>query len=138
MHAIFLVSAEDKAAHDVFRQFRSSFETRGARFDHLVIFGQHGVSSTVKGLLPGFGLHTGSIPALVLFPERSAATGYVLPLPRGREGDDSRWLDLLVRVEEVADNGEDLDSASFAGLSAHQLDKGSLIALVHGLLRSST
>ena len=46
VYAVFLVTSSDSAAHDIFRRFRSSFEAHGAGFDHLVIFGQHGVSST--------------------------------------------------------------------------------------------
>ena len=50
VHALFLVSDESKAAHDVFRKFRNRFGSAGAQFHHLAIFGMHGVSSTVRGL----------------------------------------------------------------------------------------
>ena len=35
VHALFLVSDESKAAHDVFRKFRDRFESAGAQFHHL-------------------------------------------------------------------------------------------------------
>jgi hypothetical protein len=65
--AIFLVSERDRAAHGIFRRFRSSFEALGAAFHHLVIFGQHGASSTVRGLSKELGLDPESLPSLVLY-----------------------------------------------------------------------
>ena len=50
VYAVFLVSEKDTTAHDIFRAFRTSFEERRAGFAHLVIFGQHGVSATVRDL----------------------------------------------------------------------------------------
>ncbi len=142
VHAIFLVSAEDRAAHDVFRKFRSSFEAHAAQFHHLVIFGQHGVSATVKGLLPEFGLHIGSLPVLVLLSKKpSATTVCVLPLPggRGRESqslEGRRWMDVLAGVEKAAERGEEApDVASLPGLTIYQLGNRSLVDLVGGVLK---
>ena len=103
--AIFLVSEADTAAHDVFRAFRASFEERKAGFAHLVIFGQHGVSTTVRALQGNLGLAEDGLPTLVLFgggaddgPEfvRLPATARV-----DEDGDD--WQAALARAEGVMD-----------------------------------
>ena len=65
--AIFLVGGEDRAAHDVFRAFRASFEESNLGFAHLVIFGQHGVSETAIALRQEFGVEAETSPLLVLF-----------------------------------------------------------------------
>ncbi len=65
--AIFLVSEVDRAAHDVFRSFRSSFEEHQLGFEHLVIFGQHGVSATARHVRDKFGLQSDGGPSVVLF-----------------------------------------------------------------------
>ena len=84
--AIFLVSGEDKAAHDVFRAFRTSFEERTLGFAHLVIFGQHGLSETARRLQSKFGLEAGAEPSLVLFSDDSGQH-QIVSLPTGEEGD---------------------------------------------------
>ena len=138
-HALMLVSAGDRAAHDVFRHFRSSFEARGAGFCHLVIFGQHGVSTTVRGLLPEFGLDAASVPLLVLFAGPSAATVYAVPLPGGEEESDSRWREVLAKVELAADmGGGDLDLASLPEATGHPLGNASLVGLVGKALKGLT
>jgi hypothetical protein len=107
--AVFLVSEVDRTAHDIFRAFRSSFEQRDAGFGNLVIFGQHGVSSTVRMLLSRLGLPPGSMPLLLLLPSAGGRSLYLLPLPAGsasRTGIQrlpDTPLDLLARVEEFAD-----------------------------------
>ena len=82
-YAVFLVSHEDRAAHDVFRAFRSSFEARGAGFEHLVIFGQHGVSSALLRLLSQFGLADEDVPTLALFSNPEAAAVHTVALSPG-------------------------------------------------------
>ena len=140
VHAMFLVSDRDMAAHNIFRQFRSSFDVRSAQFHHLVIFGQHGVSSAIRELLPKLGLNARSLPVLVMFDESSANRVYVLPLPNGRRrDDDGHWMDLLAKVEEVADKGENiLDLASLSGLTGRQIESNSIVGLVGGALQSLT
>ena len=81
--AIFLVSESDKTAHDIFRAFRSSFESRNAGFAHLVIFGQHGVSDTVHRLLAELNLPPDSRPTLALFTGSAEAPATIIPLPVG-------------------------------------------------------
>ena len=109
--AVFLVSGEDRVAHDIFRTFRSSFEGRNLGFAHLVIFGQHGVSETARRLRSHFGLEAESGPGLVLVSGDGSQTQVVL-LPGG-ENDDSRrasapeWraaLDQATRQIDARDN----------------------------------
>ncbi len=83
VHAVFLVSEEDRAAHDIFRAFRSRFEELGAGFQHLVIFGQHGVSQAEKTLLARLGLAADSIPSLVLLTASDPPLVFTLPLAAG-------------------------------------------------------
>ena len=64
---MFLGRPEDRHAHDVFREFRSSFENLGAPFEHLVIFGQHGVSGTALFLLGKLGHTLESLPMVAPF-----------------------------------------------------------------------
>jgi hypothetical protein len=80
VYAVFLVSEADRPAHEIFREFRARCEAWSAEFEHLVIFGQHGVSSTVRGLLNGFGLTLESVPVLVLFSSPLDYQAYALPL----------------------------------------------------------
>ena len=142
-HAIFLVSANDTVAHAVFRDYRFSFEAHGAAFRHLVIFGQHGISSTARRLLAEFGLPPGATPTLVLYPESSASNAYVLPLPSG-DGDDNNhdrlWSEVLSRIEGASEadegslNPEDLETLT--GLTKCRVTRGSLTELVSGVLAS--
>ena len=53
--AAFLVTGENREAHDIFRRYRSKFEELAAGFSSLVIFGQHGTSTTMTTMLPNWG-----------------------------------------------------------------------------------
>ena len=105
IYALFLVSAEDRAAHDVFRAFRSRFEELGAGFQHLVIFGQHGVSQAELTLLARLGLAEDNLPSLVLLTASDPPLFYTIPLVSGdvktEENDphDAPWRQVLARVE---------------------------------------
>jgi hypothetical protein len=143
VYAIFLVSADDRAAHDVFRKFRSSFEARRAGFEHLVIFGQHGISSTVLSLLDEFGLPQDAIPILALLSQSEAATVYTLPLPTGDadnipQGKSAEpWQEALSQVESAVERGDQfIDLASLPGVARRQLDDGLLDKLAGKLLNS--
>ena len=135
-HVMFLVSAGDHAAHDIFRRFRSNFESRAAPFHNLVIFGQHGVSSTVRGMLAQLGLHPGSTPALILFEGASATTVYVLPLAAGIGNDDGQvWEGILAKVEEASDTAKyRLDLSIIPGVTAHPIGERLLLDLVAEVL----
>jgi hypothetical protein len=109
-YAVFLVSREDRAAHDVFRAFRSSFEARGAGFEHLVIFGQHGVSSTLLRLLSQFGLTDEEVPMLAIFSDPQAEAVHTVALSPGEPAETTRsstppdaWQAILGQVERTAD-----------------------------------
>ncbi|MCH7620471.1 MAG: hypothetical protein IH870_01080 [Chloroflexi bacterium] len=105
LHALFLVSEVDRAAHDVFRAFRSRFEELGAGFQHLVIFGQHGVSQAEQTLLARLGLAADAIPSLVLLTASDPPLVYTLPLPSGDVGPEVKdphqapWRLVLAWVE---------------------------------------
>ena len=108
VHAVFLVSAEDRMSHDVFRRFRSSFEARNASFRHLTIFGQHGVSSAARRLLSEFGLPDDAIPTLALLLGDEGESVFTLPLPAGDSTpaldaeEDQPWQQVLAAVEAAA------------------------------------
>ena len=98
VYAIFLVSEADKEAHDIFRTFRTSFEgrfeDREAGFAHLVIFGQHGISTTLRRIQAELELPPEELPTLVLFggdtEDAEYITADVISLPRGGpDGSDS-------------------------------------------------
>ena len=147
--SLFLVASEDEDAHDVFREFRASFEARGAGFEHSVIFGQHGVSSTVEGLLARFGLSRSDLPLLALFSGPSAEVFHTLPLSGGPSvgrservvpaaaGTESGrvWQGVLGRLENAVDGGEtSLDPASLPEVTGLRLGNGPLVELVGQVL----
>lgn len=142
VYAIFLVSADDRAAHDIFRKFRSNFEARNAGFANLVIFGQHGISATAQSLLVEFGLSLDSLPALALIAQVDTSRVYTLQLPPGVSEaslDEERWgkgwQDVLNAVENATQEGNRVLSLGEAqGLNEHPLEDGSLDAIVSRLL----
>ena len=107
VYALFLVSGKDRAAHDVFRAFRSRFEELGAGFQHLVIFGQHGVSQAERTLLARLGLAAEAIPSLVLLTASDYPLVYTLPLssgdvtPEAKDPQQAPWRQVLAQVELV-------------------------------------
>ena len=82
--AIFLVGPEHRASHDIFRRYRSAFEELGGGFHNLVIFGQHGVSTTQSAFLGELGLEQGGVPVLAI-AQLSSGTDAVhcIELPKG-------------------------------------------------------
>ena len=143
-YAVFLVTPEDRYAHDVFREFRSSFEKLEADYEHLVIFGQHGVSSTVLGLLDQLGFSLESLPFLGLFSGPPASTFHSLSLRKGPGSEKSQkgavefepacddlWRALLKRLSDAAAAKElSLDLESLPGVANSPLDNGSMETLV--------
>jgi hypothetical protein len=142
VYCVFLVSPDDLASHDVFRRFRSSFEDRSAGFQHLMIFGQHGISATLQALLAEFGLTLDQVPALVLFTAPEVSTAYATALTQGAEpgkmAGHEPWQKVLNLVEAVADRGDKtVEMASVAEVNSHPLVGGSLpdvVARVHAKL----
>ena len=114
VYAIFLLSEVDTEAHAIFRAFRDSFEERNAGLAHLVIFGQHGVSTTVRALQPELSLAENMLPALVIFGGDTEDGEYItadtIALPRG--GPDNPelqqaywWADMYWSDEILAEEG---------------------------------
>lgn len=148
VYAVFLVGPEDRIAHDVFREFRSRFGDMGAGFQHLVIFGQHGVSTTVLGLMDQLRLPSDSLPMLALFHGPSAVSVHTLALAGGDSGKDAAspatpaerqrtepWRAVLDWLPTgVGEGGQTLEQASIPGLESRTLESQSLEALVSGLL----
>ncbi|MCE2404919.1 MAG: hypothetical protein J4F43_07160 [Dehalococcoidia bacterium] len=111
VHAVFLVSEADTLAHGAFRAFRSSFEARGGSFQHLVIFGQHGVSTTAATLAKELGVQGPPPPAMALLYGCQPSRAYVMALPSGGGSDSSAWTRALLAVEAWIDGGaEGLDA----------------------------
>ena len=138
VYAMFLVSERDKAAHDVFRSFRSCFEERGAGFGNLVIFGQHGVSGTVHVMLEQLGLTAAALPLLALWQGPEFPRVCHLPLPTGEAGQDSRNLpdpsDLLARIEQLASGVEDrLQTSGIPGATTASVAASDMLPWVSGL-----
>ncbi len=141
--AIFLVSPEDRASHDIFRRYRSTFEELGGGFHHLVIFGQHGISATQVAFLAELGKEQASVPLLAIVPlvEKAEAAGraYCLDLPKGeRDGelDDSQsWGAALGLVRAAASGQMPLSLDGVAGVSGSAFLRGSLAGTVDGVLR---
>ena len=138
VYAVFLVGPEDLRAHDVFREFRSSFESRDAPYENLVIFGQHGLSKTLHGLSAGLGLSEGELPLLTLISSPSAGTVYTLALERGTpveatEGDP--WRGVLRLIEAASDEGEKtLDLESIKEVTPRSIKFGALESIINRLL----
>ncbi len=137
--AIFLVGPEDREAHDVFRRYRSAFEELGGGFHHLVIFGQHGVSTTQVAFLSEVELGKESVPALVIAPMADGAQeAWCVWLPKGeRDGelDESQaWAAALEAVRPAATGKADLSLEGLPGVGACALRHGGLSAAVDGVL----
>lgn len=138
---VFLVSEQDTVSHDIFRAFRGSFETRNAGFEHVVIFGQHGVSEAERRLLGIFGLPADAIPNLALITDLDSPVAYTIPLPAGGEvdpgqaQDDQPWQQVLAEVEAAADAGVTLlVLAAIPDSVGHPLGNVSLCKMVEALL----
>ena len=111
VYALFLVSEKDKVAHELFRAFRSVFEERGAGFAHLVIFGQHGVSATVRQLQAELDLAEDVLPTLLLFggdvDDAEYITTDIVTLPQGGSKDlpmdRASWLTMMFWSDSIMD-----------------------------------
>ena len=132
--ALFLASGEDARAHDIFRVYRSAFEEMGAGFHDLVIFGQHGASSTSAALVPGLNLSGIQIPALMLITVGTPPGCHTAVLPAGAlpegESEDSRddvpWMKALERIREAVRAGTPLSLDGAPGLERRGFPAGTL------------
>ncbi len=145
VYAVFLVSPEDRLSHDIFREYRAAFQARSADYAHLVIFGQHGVSSTVRGLLDGLGLPLDALPLLALFCSPSSTAFLTLPLEPGESSSQAgnsssdetlkAWRKILDQVEASAvEGGTEPDLAGVPQAVPRSLDTGSMVDLIEKTL----
>ena len=117
--AVFLAAGGDYRSHDIFRIYRSAFEELGAGFHDLVIFGQHGTSTTSAALIHGLGLSTLEVPSLTLIRGGKGLILHTTLLPKGEladgcseeDGDGVPWRQALELIREsvVKSSGLTLD-----------------------------
>lgn len=137
--AIFLVSPDDRASHDVFRRYRSAFEELGGGFHHLVIFGQHGVSTTQVAFLAEVEREQSNIPLLVIAAMSKDAAGSVhcIELPKGQsdgEPDDCQpWGAALERIRAAASGQSPLSLDGMDGVGGGAFRRGTLAEAVSGV-----
>lgn len=142
--ALFLVKPQATGAHQIFRRYRAEFEQRDAPFAHLVIFGMHGVSTTVCGLLEQASLSESDLPVMILAPSADPSAGIAISLPTGESldgADDPNgggacdylppWQDALDRITITRDGrtlrlmgipGRKLNGPDIRGLAAAILE----------------
>lgn len=144
--ALFLVKPQATGSHEIFRRFRSEFEQRDASFAHLVIFGMHGVSATVRSLLDQTGLSESDLPVMMLAPAAEPAAVVAVQLPAGESlegGDDPNgdgtcdylapWQDVLDRIR-ITRRGRPL---RLMGVQGRKLDGPDLRNLPDAALASA-
>ncbi|MEC9445507.1 MAG: hypothetical protein VYC59_01870 [Chloroflexota bacterium] len=132
--ALFLTSGRDRRAHNIFRIYRSAFEELEAGFHDLVIFGQHGTSSTCNALIPGLGLSSLEIPSLILICGGKELVLHTTNLPwgelaRGRseeDGDGVPWRQALKLIKESVVKGFGLELDEVKGLKRVDIPGGTL------------
>ena len=135
--ALFLASGDDNRAHDIFRVYRTAFEEMGAGFHDLVIFGQHGMSSTCAALIPGLGLSGLQVPSLVLI-SGDGSVYHTAGLPSGTlaegqseiDGNDVPWRVALEAVKQAAGNAAELSLDGMEGLERMDSPVGNLVEAV--------
>ena len=136
--ALFLVSGGDRRAHDIFRVYRKAFEELGAGFHDLVIFGQHGDSSTSAALAPGLGLSGLRVPSLALISRPDPPVCHSTDLPAGvlaegeleEEGQEIPWEKALEIIKMSAVDESPLSLDDLEGLELRSMLTGTLAELV--------
>lgn len=129
--ALFLVRPQASGSHEIFRRYRTEFENRDATFGHLVVFGMHGISTTVQTLLSRVGLPETDLPVMMVAAatDPSAVTAVRLPAGADIEGADdpngggtcdylAAWQDVLDRIS-IAKAGRPL---RLMGVQGQKLD----------------
>ena len=133
--AIFLVTGEDRASHDIFRRYRSAFEELGGGFHHLVIFGQHGVSTTQQAFLAEVGRDRLSVPLLVIASMTAdSSDAFCIELQKGDPDGDldesQPWGNALSRIRDAAAVPSSLSLADVDGVVEAGFNRGSLAQTV--------
>ena len=122
--ALVLASEEDRQAHDVFRAYRSAFEEMGAGFHDLVIFGQHGTSTTCTALISALRLSGLRTPLLALICRGKQRGLHATRLPEGklldgREDEDNvgvPWRQALEIIRQTVAEDSELTLDGLDGL----------------------
>ena len=139
--AIFLVGPEHRASHDIFRRYRSAFEELGGGFHNLVIFGQHGVSTTQEAFLKELGLEQGSVPVLAIATVSGADTVHCIDLPKGDyEGeldDEQTWGDALKTLKSASAGQAQPSLESLEGAVSRGFRSGALGDTVDAVMGES-
>ena len=136
--AIFVTSGQDRRAHGIFRDYRTAFEELGAGFHDLVIFGQHGVSSTSTALVPGLGLSGLEVPFLALITSGDPPDCHATVLPAGallegeseEGGDEVTWKEVLETVRLAVGEGSPLSLDGVKRLERREFPSGTLAEIV--------
>ena len=136
--ALFLASGEDNRAHDIFRIYRSAFEELGAGFHDLVIFGQHGTTSTCAALIPGLQLSGLTVPSLVLITNNEGLVFHTFGLPEGSladgqaedDGASISWRDALEEIKRSMREGSELVLDRVEGLEQVEFSRGTLADII--------
>jgi hypothetical protein len=142
--ALFVTSGEDRKAHDIFRAYRSAFEEIGAGFHDLVIFGQHGTSSTCTALLPALGLSGLRIPSLVLIRREKGRGLHATSLPEGALADGRQeqamvggpWRQALEMIKQSVAGDSELALDGLDGLKWVDFPGDTLVEII-GEVKSS-
>ena len=138
VYAVFLVTGEHREAHDIFRRYRTDFEALGAGFSNLVIFGQHGTSTTVTSMLAELGLPAEKVPVLALSASTASDSMFTIELPKGTVAglpdDSGPWGQALTRIGDAAQRRTGLDWGGFKELVPLTLGGGSLADVVEKAL----
>ena len=143
VYAVFLVTGEHRESHDIFRRYRTDFEALGAGFSNLVIFGQHGTSTTATSLLAELGLPAEKMPVLALSASTASDSMFTIELPKGElpkgtvaglPDDSGPWGQTLARIGDAAQRGTGLDWGGLKELVPLTLGGGSLAEVVERAL----
>ena len=132
--ALFLASVGDRRAHNIFRIYRSAFEELEAGFHDLVIFGQHGTSTTCNALIPYLGLSSLEIPSLILICGGEELVLHTTNLPWGElagerteeDGDGVPWRQALELIKESVVKGSVLALDEVKGLKRVDIPGGTV------------
>lgn len=131
---LFLASGDDNRAHDIFRIYRTAFEELGAGFHDLVIFGQHGMSSTCAALMPGLGLSNLRTPSLVLISGGESLVLHTTSLPAGKllvgqseeDSNETPWRSALEMIRQAVKKSWYLSLDDVEGLERIEFSSGTL------------